>query len=217
MNIAYALVAIPAIIIALSLHEFGHAAMATKLGDPTPRLMGRLTLNPLAHLDPMGTIFILITVFAGFGIGWAKPVPTNPAYYTNYRQGRILVAIAGPLMNMMQAMFAVAVAYALFMTRALPPHALMLFLQAYILINIALMIFNLFPVPPLDGSHVAEMMLPWDLQRKYQQLAPYGLLIVLGLLWFTPLFGWMIGGFIWVMSQLLALGFGPEFVAYLGF
>lgn len=106
-NLVYMAVALPAIIIALSLHEFGHAAMATKMGDPTPRLQGRLTINPLAHLDPMGTLFIIITLLLGFGFGWGKPVQTNPAYYTNYRQGRILVAIAGPAMNLMQAMFAV--------------------------------------------------------------------------------------------------------------
>ena len=214
-NLVYMAAAFPAIIIALSLHEFGHAAMATKMGDPTPRLQGRLTINPLAHLDPMGTLFILMTLIAGFGFGWGKPVQTNPAYYTNYRQGRILVAIAGPMMNLMQAMFAVGVGYLLFMGHVGLSAFVHLFLQWFILINIVLMLFNLFPVPPLDGGHVAEMLLPWHLRDQDRRLAPMGLLIVLGLLFFTRLFQLIFGGFIAGMAWLLQVGFGTEFVAYL--
>jgi Zn-dependent protease len=206
---------LPAIIIALTLHEFGHAAMATKLGDPTARLQGRLTLNPLAHLDPLGTLFIIFTAFSGFVFGWAKPVPFNPSYFSNYRNGRILVAIAGPAMNLAQAMFAVGVAYVLFLSNAALPIELKHFLVYFVEINIVLMIFNLFPVPPLDGGHVAEMLVPWQYRKQWSRIAPYGLLIILGLVWLTPLFGILINGFFQGMARLLALGFGPEFVQYL--
>jgi Zn-dependent protease len=213
-DILYFAAALPAILIALSLHEFGHAAMATKMGDPTPRLQGRLTLNPLAHLDPMGTIFIIMTLLAGFGFGWGKPVQTNPAYYHNYRQGRILVAIAGPAMNLCQAMFGIGVAYVLFLA-SLPLGAyLQAFLMAYIMINVVLMIFNLLPIPPLDGGHVLEMMLPWEQQRKFQRLAPYGIVIVFALMWFG-LLSIIMRFFFSFMFWLLRAGFGEPFVGYL--
>lgn len=93
---------------------------------------------------------------------------------------------------------------------------ILLFLQTFIVINIVLMLFNLFPLPPLDGGHVAEMLLPWHLRDQFRRLAPMGLLIVLGLLWFTPLFGLIINGFLAGMAWLLQLGFGTEFVRYMG-
>ena len=214
IDIGYIAAALPAILIALSLHEFGHAAMATKMGDPTPRLQGRLTLNPLAHLDPLGTIFIIMTLIGGFGFGWGKPVQTNPAYYSNYRQGRILVAIAGPAMNLCQAMLGIGFAYVMFMGRISISGFLHTFLLAFIMINIALMLFNLLPIPPLDGGHVLEMMLPWEKQRAFQKFAPYGLLVMLGLMWFGVL-GVLIGFFFKMIFMAVQLGFGPGFVEYL--
>jgi Zn-dependent protease len=152
-NLTYIAAAFPAIIVALALHEYGHAAMATKMGDPTPRLQGRLTLNPLAHLDPAGTIMILLTLFMNFGFGWGKPVQTNPTYYRDYRMGRILVAIAGPAMNLCQAMLALAVGFLLYNAGVSLPAFVHMLLAVYIVINIVLMVFNLLPVPPLDGGH----------------------------------------------------------------
>ncbi len=213
-DLLYFAAALPAILIALSLHEFGHAAMATKMGDPTPRLQGRLTLNPMAHLDPLGTIFIIMTLIGGFGFGWGKPVQTNPAYYSNYRAGRILVAVAGPAMNLCLAMLAIGVAYLLFLGGVLLSSYAQTFLIAFIFINIALMIFNLLPIPPLDGGHVLEMMLPWQQQRAFQRFAPYGLLVMLGLMW-LGLLSVIIGFFIRLFMQSLLLGFGPGFLNYL--
>jgi Zn-dependent protease len=214
IDIGYIAAALPAILIALSLHEFGHAAMATKMGDPTPRLQGRLTLNPLAHLDPMGTIFIIMTLIGGFGFGWGKPVQTNPAYYSNYRTGRILVAIAGPAMNLCQAMLGIGITYVMFLGSVVIPAFIHTFLMAFIMINIALMLFNLLPIPPLDGGHVLEMMLPWEQQRAFQKFAPYGLLVMLGLMWFGVL-GILIGFFFRIFFAAIQLGFGPGFVDYL--
>jgi len=214
-DLVYAMAAIPAIIIALAFHEYGHAAMATKMGDPTPRLQGRLTLNPLAHLDPMGTVFILITVLAGFGIGWGKPVITNPAYYKQYRLGRVLVSIAGPAMNLCLAMLAIGVGYLLYAANTPLGNFGHLFLWVFIVINIVLMIFNLIPIPPLDGGHVLEMMLPWQMQEQFRRMAGIGMLVILALLFFTPFFGMLIGGFMRGLIFLLSLGFGDGFVSYL--
>jgi len=214
LHLMYIAAAFPAIIIALSLHEFGHAAMATKMGDPTPRAQGRLTVNPIAHLDPMGTIFIIITLLMGFGIGWGKPVQTNPAYYRDYKTGRILVAIAGPAMNLCQAMLAVAIGYILFRANAQIGDFGHLFLSAFIIINVVLMVFNLLPLPPLDGGHVLEMMLPWDKRASFRQFGQYGMLILLGL---------MIIGVLWVIINfflsatflLISLALGHDYVSWL--
>lgn len=213
-DIVYFAAALPAILIALSLHEFGHAAMATKLGDPTPRLQGRLTLNPLAHLDPLGTVFIVMTLLGGFGFGWGKPVQTNPAYYSSYRMGRILVAIAGPAMNLCQAMFAIGLAYLMFLGHVALGAYAQVFLMSFVFINVALMVFNLLPIPPLDGGHVLEMMLPWEQQRKFQRFAPYGLIVMLALMWLGVL-GMIINIFFGIMFWSLRAGFGPDFVQYL--
>jgi Zn-dependent protease len=213
-RILYIAAALPAILVALSLHEFGHAAMSTKLGDPTPRAQGRLTLNPLAHLDPMGTIFIIATVIMGFGFGWGKPVMTNPAYYRNYRQGNILVSAAGPAMNLCQAMLALGVCYLLFLGNVSLGIYMKALLATYIMINIVLMIFNLIPIPPLDGSGILAMLLPWEQQKAYQRFAPYGLLVLMGLMWFG-LLNLIIGFFFQIFFALIQLGFGTGFLQYL--
>lgn len=209
------IVGLPVIIVALSLHEFGHAAMATRMGDPTPRLQGRLTLNPLAHLDPMGTLFIIVTLMMGFGFGWGKPVQTNPAYYSDYRMGRILVAIAGPAMNLCQAMLAIAAGFLLYSANVNIGVIGHMILFYFIVINVVLMLFNLIPIPPLDGGHVLEMVAPPAMREGIRRMAPFGILIVLGLLWFTPIFGMMIGGFFSLMNWLIVAGFGAGYAEYL--
>jgi Zn-dependent protease len=213
-KLLYFAAALPAIIIALSLHEFGHAAMATKLGDPTPRMQGRLTLNPLAHLDPLGTIFIIMTLIFGFGFGWGKPVMTNPAYFSNYRRGIMLVKAAGPAMNLCQAMLALGTCYLLYLAHVQLGLYLTILLGAYITINIVLMVFNLVPVEPLDGAGILHMLLPYEHEKAYQRYAPYGFLILLAMMW-LGVFSVIIRVFFAIFFYLLQLGFGQGFVNYL--
>ncbi len=139
-------------IISLSLHEWGHAAMADKLGDPTPRSQGRVTFNPLRHIDWLGTVAIpllgILGVFGGFAmIGWAKPVMINPANFKNPKNDSAWVTIAGPGMNLVQAVLAAVIASLLHQH----PNSGSL-LWYFVQINIGLMVFNLLPIPPLDGS-----------------------------------------------------------------
>lgn len=215
ISFSYIAAALPSIIVSLALHEYGHAAMATKMGDPTPRLQGRLTLNPLAHLDPLGTVFIIFTMFTGFGFGWGKPVQTNPGYYSNYRAGRILVAIAGPAMNLCLMMLALGLGFIMFSSGTLAAGSFgVRLLAVFIMINFVLMVFNLLPIPPLDGGHVLEMLLPWDKQRQFQKFANYGILVLLGLMWFGVL-GLIIQFFLQAFVFLVQLGFGQGYVEFL--
>jgi Zn-dependent protease len=184
MNLEMFVVALPCIVLALALHEFGHAAMADKLGDPTPRAQGRVTLNPLAHLDPMGTMFILMTLLAGFGFGWGKPVLTNPMYFKNYRMGLLQVAFAGPLMNICLVMLALGMTFVLYQSGAHPARPVMLIMAYWIQINMVLAIFNLIPIPPLDGGNILASLLPGQLGERYRYFGPYGMLILLGLMFF---------------------------------
>jgi len=146
-----------ALIVAATVHEYAHAYVADRLGDPTPRAQGRLTLNPLAHLDPVGALLILI-----FRFGWAKPVPINPANFTNWRRDTMLVAAAGPLANI-TLLFIVGIPYKLGLldigaaAAAMPIDRL---LQVMLQINAMLAVFNLIPIPPLDGSKILMGLLP---------------------------------------------------------
>ena len=156
------------IFIAFPVHEFAHAATAVALGDNTPRWQGRYTLNTLAHLDPMGAILVLLA-----GFGWARPVQWNPSNINiDRRVGAILVAIAGPLSNLLLAVIGVL------LLRFDPPSFLYTFLSFFITINVALFVFNLIPVPPLDGSHVLFALLPGDTYQLRAQLSQYGFLIL---------------------------------------
>lgn len=148
-RVRWYLLYIPAIIIALTLHEVGHAAMASFLGDPTARRQGRLSLNPLAHLDLMGSLMLL---FAGFG--WARPVPVDSRYFRKPLRAMAAVAVSGPLMNLLLAVCSAV------MVKVFAPEAVWttLFFAIFMRINLALMFFNLIPLPPLDGSKIIE---PW--------------------------------------------------------
>ena len=158
---------------AVIFHECAHGWVALQLGDPTAKLMGRLTLNPLKHIDPIGTIVIPIftTITLGFPFGWAKPVPVNFTNLHNPKRDMIFVALAGPAVNI-----AIAVAASFLLSFA--PH----FFSVMIMVNLMLAIFNLTPVPPLDGSRVVAGLLPNDLARKYLYLEPFGFIIVIILL-----------------------------------
>jgi len=151
------------LLIAIDVHECAHAWMANELGDPTARYQGRLSLNPLVHLDPMGTMMMLFSLFSGFGIGWGKPVPVNPLYLRRGpRVGMGLVAAAGPLSNLVLAAI-VAVPIRLGLTMS---WSLLNLLLIVISVNIGIALFNLLPIPPLDGASILQGILgiiraPW--------------------------------------------------------
>ena len=179
-----------ALVVSISIHEFSHAWSAHELGDPTARRMGRMTLNPIDHFDPIGAIMIVFMAVAGFGIGWGKPVPVNPYNLRgNTRVSMGLTAAAGPFSNLvLAAVFAIPIRLGLPM-----PDLLGLFLWVLIYTNIGLALFNLIPLPPLDGLSVLQGILGtvgtrWarDLGNTLDRIAPYGpmlLLLVLSLSW----------------------------------
>jgi len=170
---------IPAVIIAISLHEAAHGLISYKLGDPTPKKDGRLSLNPLKHFDPIGTLCLIF-----FHFGWAKPVMVNPYYYKNKKQGMVLVALAGPFMNFLIAfisIFLINIISTTIFTNRIFIH-LYIFLIYLATINIGLGIFNLVPVPPLDGSKVLGAVLPNDKYFKYMHYEQYGMIVLVILL-----------------------------------
>ena len=168
------LVSLPAILIALTIHEFSHGFVAHRLGDPTPQRQGRLTFNPLAHLDLLGTLMLLVANF-----GWAKPVQVNPFMFKGDRQrGMLLVALAGPLSNLLVALLG-AILYNLFGKTG---GYTTVFLSYLILINVYLAVFNLIPVPPLDGSKILAGLLPRRYHDYIYKLEAYGPFILMFLI-----------------------------------
>jgi len=172
-----------AFVLCVAVHEFGHAWMANRLGDPTPRLQGRLTLSPLHHADPIGTIVMpLIMVFTAAPLfAWGKPVQYNPGALTrrySMRTGQMLVAIAGPSMNLLMALGVSLVIVAAGWLGA-PVRLIEALFRYLVQLNIALMIFNLLPIPPLDGGSVLAWALPRSLQHVVDFLARYGTLILI--------------------------------------
>jgi len=177
------------LLIAFTFHEFAHAATANALGDDTPRMHGRLTLNPLAHLDVMGTVVLL---FAGFG--WAKPVPVNPyALRRKTSAGLMLVSIAGPASNLLLAVLA-AIPLRLRWVPLMMSTGPILptwgeFLLEFVFINLALFLFNLIPLAPLDGEKVITFFLPDHWVEVYDRIRPYSPMILLAIIFVLPMFG----------------------------
>lgn len=178
------------IICSITLHEFGHAIAADRLGDPTPRRDGRISIWPDKHFEPFGFIMILITLSSGFGLGWGKPVMVNSRYFRNPSRDMLVVALAGPVMNLLQAIAGALVVRAMVASGSLAiligaqgqPTTTSQFLSEIILINLSLMFFNLIPIPPLDGSKILAGLLPGDLAQSYMRIAgQYGGLLLLGL------------------------------------
>jgi Zn-dependent protease len=178
------------LLIGFPVHEFAHALVAYRLGDSTARFMGRLTLNPIAHFDPLGGILLAVTfIGSGFGFGWAKPTPVNPNNLEGGPRGEALVAAAGPISNLI---LAIIVALPLRYLEANPdlyfsvPEIVIITMQLFIFINLVLMVFNLLPIPPLDGSKVLFAFLPprqtWQWRPILEQ---YGFILLL-LLFFVP-------------------------------
>lgn len=184
------------LVVALTFHEFAHAWTAVQLGDETPRYEGRLTLNPLAHLDPLGSLLLIVA-----GFGWARPVRVNP-YTLNRRTpaGMMIVASAGPLANLLLAILAsVPVRAGLVSLSASSQAFVSNFFLEFIWINLILLFFNLIPIYPLDGEKVADYFLPPSGQQLLTRLRPYGMMILIGIVFLGQysgfdLIGVLIGG-----------------------
>ena len=193
------------VLVAVVFHELAHGYVAYLCGDPTAKNAGRLTLNPLKHLDPVGTVVFLVTRM----IGWAKPVPINPLYFKNFKRDIILVSIAGPATNFLIAFIAgltLKILYGIpasgnfIYYKILLPLAIIL--KFTVQINIALCFFNLLPVPPLDGSKILMSILPENLNRYYSYLEPFGFVIILILL-FTNILDKILIPIIYTFTSIL--------------
>lgn len=165
---------LPGLILAMAVHEYAHARAAVALGDITPRMTGRLTLNPLAHIDPIGLLMLILAHF-----GWAKPVMINPRNFKNYKRDDILVSLAGPAANLLLAFLTLVVLliYSKFFGRM--SQGTYLVLQLIVLYNINFAIFNMIPLPPLDGSHILKHFLPARCAYRYAQIERYSFFILI--------------------------------------
>jgi Zn-dependent protease len=186
---------LPVLLLAVVVHEFAHGYAALRQGDDTAYMLGRVSMNPIRHIDPLGSIIVPLLLWiskAGFLLGWARPVPVNPRNYRNYRRGDIIVSLAGIAANLALALvFAIAVLVSTYLGRGfpalMPTVELAVTMFRYgILINLVLAFFNLLPIPPLDGSHVVYHLLPPRLGARYREIGRYGILILIGIIWFAP-------------------------------
>ncbi len=209
MDFKQLLLIAPPILLALTFHEYAHAYIAYRYGDDTARQRGRLTMNPLKHLDPLGTIMIFIVHF-----GWAKPVPVNPYRLKNPKKNMLWISAAGPLANMVLALLSGMVLRLIFTTDAAPERhsimGLLIFMVFMSLqINLALAIFNILPISPLDGSKILFGLLPAKYENKIYLLERYGPFILIGLILFgqftgVSILGELIWPFVKFFSKLFA-------------
>ena len=205
------LLTLPGLVLALTLHEYAHARVSDRLGDPTPAAQGRLTLNPLAHLDPVGTAFL---IFAGFG--WGKPVQVDSRYYRNPARDMMLVALAGPVSNFIQSivwffLYGALVTFApIEEVFALQTLTYMVLYAA--LINVSLGVFNLLPLPPLDGSKILRYFLHGKGGKVLDFLENYSTMILLVLFMtnlttyiISPIINWITAGMLWIVQLFFGL------------
>ncbi len=185
-RLLYLIIAAPFFVLGIVLHEYAHGWVAWKLGDPTARYSGRLTLDPRAHFDPLGALMFLISALVGIGFGWAKPVPVNFYNLKNPRRDTILVSLAGAGANILVALGCL-VLYHIFRT-FIPIPLLAVWFQIGFVLNLFLALFNLVPIPPLDGSKVLMALLPYRYAYWYAQLEPFGFVLLLIFI-MSPLFG----------------------------
>ncbi|HTC74318.1 MAG TPA: site-2 protease family protein [Edaphobacter sp.] len=204
LNVVVIVFEIVVLILAFSVHECAHAWTAWRLGDPTARMLGRVTLNPIKHLDPLGSILVplISLVYGNFLIGWAKPTPVTGRNFKNYRRDDILVTLAGPASNLLSATIALillivikhvlpagdaSIATAMAIATHIPGVAteglpaffpIALFLYLVISINLLLFVFNLLPLPPLDGSHILRHFLPYKAAQLYDRMGMFALIII---------------------------------------
>lgn len=215
--VLYTLLKLPGILIGLSLHEFSHALAADKLGDPTPRGQGRLTIEPWSHIDIFGFLFL---IFVGFG--WAKPVYIDPRNFKKPRRDDTIVSLAGPLANLFTAILFGFITSILLKTNVIGMLSgdiqgyILVILYFIIWINLILMVFNLIPIPPLDGSHILANILPPKYRIKYQNLYQYSAIIIIVIF----VLSWQVKGFTQIITfpaaivyKMILLGFGiPDFL-----
>ncbi|MBM4283989.1 MAG: site-2 protease family protein [Deltaproteobacteria bacterium] len=189
------------LLFSIIIHEVAHGYAALMNGDPTARLAGRITLNPLPHIDLVGTIILPLLLLAtktGMIFGWAKPVPVNPYNFRNLRWGEITVSLAGPLSNLL-----LAAVFAFLYHLDLGGPGLKKLAYAGVVVNIFLALFNLIPIPPLDGSHIVAALLPYNLARLYQYLEPFGFILLIAL-FYTGVVGFFLFPiYLWLRTLLL--------------
>ena len=190
------------LLVAFPVHEFAHAAVAYWQGDATAKLLGRMTLNPIVHFDPMGGLLTVISILLSpFLFGWAKPTPINPANFRDRRNGEVIVSLAGPASNLLMAVLGAVVFRILYALQAPIPDLLWTSLYYFVVFNVALAIFNLIPVPPLDGSALLFRVLsPRQVWQVRPFLAQYGIFIVLAV---VLLGGNLLGNVIFGFAHLL--------------
>lgn len=205
------LLTLPGLILALTLHEYAHAKVSDRLGDPTPSAQGRLTLNPLAHMDPVGTVFL---IFAGFG--WGKPVEIDGRYYRNPVRDTMLVALAGPVSNFIQSIVWFFVYGALVTFAPVESSYALTILTSMVLyaglINVSLGVFNLLPLPPLDGSKILRYFLHGNAREFLYTLERYSTIILMVLFMtnltgkiISPIINWITTGMLWLVELVFSL------------